>query len=85
MFPLSRFLAGLAMVAAQPVLAALDEPAPASAEARDPADIVVTGERAEQVRAVRALTSELVIPARIDKPFARFHQPFCPATVGIKT
>ena len=85
MFPLSRFLAGVAMVAAQPVLAAQDEPAPVAAEARDPADIVVTGERAEQVRAVRALTSELVIPARIDKPFARFHQPFCPATVGIKT
>lgn len=58
---------------------------PATAEARDLADIVVTGDRAEQVRAVRALTSELVIPARIDKPFARFHQPFCPATVGIKT
>ena len=49
------------------------------------ASIVVTGDREEQARTVRALTSDLVIPARIDKPFARFHQPFCPATVGIKT
>lgn len=85
MLPLSRFLVGMTMLAAHPLMAAQDESVSVSAPSGAPAEIIVTGERAEQVRAVRALTSELVIPARIDKPFARFHQPFCPATVGIKT
>lgn len=71
---LKRFICGLCLLAVS-----------GTAQAEDPSSIIVTGDRDEQARAVRSLTSDLVIPARIDKPFARFHQPFCPATVGIKT
>ncbi|MFN4113365.1 MAG: hypothetical protein ACK4GD_05445 [Sphingomonadaceae bacterium] len=78
-------LASLSGIGAGAAMAEQDNPSVLTAPPRAPADIIVTGDREEQVRAVRALTSDLVIPARIDKPFARFHQPFCPATVGIKT
>ena len=78
-------LFSLAVLAAPTGLAAQDNTAPAEPQTKPVPSIVVTGDREEQVRAVRALTSDLVIPARIDKPFARFHQPFCPAAVGIKT
>lgn len=78
-------LACLALLTVPAVLAAQDNPAPHEAVDGQRASIVVTGEREQQARTIRELTSDVIIPARIDKPFARFHQQFCPATVGIKT
>lgn len=85
MSQLKKYLVSCALLSLHVNLHAQENPVPSPAQTQSQSSIVVTGDRAEQVRAVRALTTELVIPARIDKPFARFHQPFCPATVGIKT
>lgn len=59
-------------------------PTEPSSTKTDDEGIVVTGERAPETEVVRAQVESITRPARIDKPLARFHQPFCPTTIGIK-
>lgn len=51
----------------------------------DESEIVVSGSQHKEVQTVRSFTTLVTRPARIDKPIARFYQPFCPVVIGIKT
>lgn len=54
------------------------------AQAPGEPDILVTGDRRKQEEAVRGLAAGITRKARIDKPLARFYQPFCLKVIGFK-
>lgn len=75
----------LALLAAGPAYGQDNtESATGTAPTPDGPDILVTGDRAQQEEAIRSLTAEITRKARIDKPLARFYQPFCLKVIGLK-
>lgn len=59
---------------------------PATSAAQTPGEhhILVTGDRQKQEEAVRELATTITRKARIDKPLARFYEPFCLKVIGFK-
>ena len=61
-----------------------DAPQSAPPPAQSPPDIVVTGDREEMERTVRAITRKITERRHYSRPLPRFQVPVCVATVGLR-
>lgn len=61
-----------------------DAPQSAVEPAESPPDIVVTGDREEMERTVRAITRKITERRHFSRPLPRFQVPVCLATVGLR-